>query len=59
MTRVTDNMHYPSDVLAGSIIGLLMAVLSYSRLRLFIYTSNVTDDCSDEEPNNLNIFSSV
>jgi hypothetical protein len=40
LTRVTDNMHHPSDVLAGSVIGIAVALLSYARVRLFLKSHN-------------------
>ena len=54
LTRVSDNMHHPSDVLAGSVIGIVVALLSYARLRLFFKKSNYNIVYSLVEPSSGN-----
>ena len=36
LSRVQDNKHHPSDVLAGSAIGVVFAVLSFVVLRKYL-----------------------
>ena len=62
-SRVTDNKHHPGDVMAGAIMGTLLAILSlvrvreYQRMRLRLPEGqdSVYQDDDQENGDNLNL----
>jgi phosphatidate phosphatase len=65
LSRVSDNKHHPTDVLAGALLGTVVAVFTFHYLNRFYrrynYTSpakyeltNLNEDPNNKELSNLN-----
>jgi phosphatidate phosphatase len=52
MSRVVDNKHHPSDVIAGTVLGSVVAVFAYFHLSLFYRRYNYKNKYNIENNNN-------
>lgn len=50
LSRILDNMHHVTDVLAGSVLGILVAIFTFYYLRLFYARHNYTTKFDELAP---------